>query len=95
MGGQRTKIKNYSHDNLLKETELNAALTGSTVGQEAARQRKQRLRKKEIRLLYAPILKLLKGVMSGVMRSVMNENQKSQSQVHATALRCLRVKPGK
>jgi hypothetical protein len=31
--------------------------------------------------------------MSGVMRSVMNENQKSQSQVHVTALRCLRVKP--
>jgi hypothetical protein len=29
-GGQRTKIKNYSHDNLLKETELKAALTGST-----------------------------------------------------------------
>jgi hypothetical protein len=30
MGGQRAKIKNYSHDNLLKETELKAALTGST-----------------------------------------------------------------
>jgi hypothetical protein len=29
-GGQRAKIKNYSHDNLLKETELKAALTGST-----------------------------------------------------------------
>ncbi len=28
-GGQRAKIKNYSHDNLLKETELKAALTGS------------------------------------------------------------------
>ncbi len=40
-------------------------------------------------------MKLQKGVMSGVMRSVMNENQKSQSQVHVTALRCLRVKPGK
>jgi hypothetical protein len=33
--------KNYSHDNLLKETELKVALTGSTVGQKAARQRKQ------------------------------------------------------
>jgi hypothetical protein len=30
MGGQRAKIKNYSHDNLLKEAELKAALTGST-----------------------------------------------------------------
>jgi hypothetical protein len=29
-GGQRAKIKNYSHDNLLKETELKAALIGST-----------------------------------------------------------------
>jgi hypothetical protein len=75
-GGQRAKIKNYSHDNLLKETELKAALTGSTVGQKAACQRKQRLRKKERRLLYAPILKLQRGVMLGVMRLVMNENQK-------------------
>jgi hypothetical protein len=33
-------IKNYFHDNLLKETELKAALSGSTVGQKAARQRK-------------------------------------------------------
>jgi hypothetical protein len=39
-GGQRAKIKNYSHDNLLTETELKAALTGSTAGQKAARQRK-------------------------------------------------------
>jgi hypothetical protein len=30
MGGQRAKIKNYSHNNLLKEAELKAALTGST-----------------------------------------------------------------
>ncbi len=29
-GGQRAKIKNYSHDNLLKETELKAALNGSS-----------------------------------------------------------------
>jgi hypothetical protein len=27
MGGQRAKIKNYSHDNLLKETELNPLVT--------------------------------------------------------------------
>jgi hypothetical protein len=37
MGGLRTKIKNYSQDTLLKETELKAALTGSNVGQQAAR----------------------------------------------------------
>jgi hypothetical protein len=30
LGGQRAKIKNYSHDNLLKETELKAALIGIT-----------------------------------------------------------------
>jgi hypothetical protein len=29
-GGQRAKIKNHSHDNLLKETEHKAALIGST-----------------------------------------------------------------
>ncbi len=33
-GGQRAKIKNYSHINLQKETELMAALIGSTVGQK-------------------------------------------------------------
>jgi hypothetical protein len=47
-----------------------------------------------IKILYAPILKLQKGVVSGVMRSVMNENQKSQSH-HVTALWCLKFKPGK
>jgi hypothetical protein len=40
MGGQRAKINNYSHDNLLKEKELKAALTGSTRRAKAARQRK-------------------------------------------------------
>ncbi len=85
MVGQRAKIKKHSHNNLLKETQLKAALTGSTVGQKAARQRKHNYWKKERCLLYAPILKLQKGVMSGVMRLVMNENQKSQSQVHVTA----------
>jgi hypothetical protein len=29
-GGPEGQIKNYSYDNLLKETELKAALTGST-----------------------------------------------------------------
>ncbi len=31
-GAKGPKKKNYSHDNLLKETELKAALTGSTIG---------------------------------------------------------------
>jgi hypothetical protein len=34
MRGQRAEIKNYFHNNLLKETELKAALTGSNVGQK-------------------------------------------------------------
>jgi hypothetical protein len=33
------------------------------------------IEKKERRLLYAPILKLQKGVMSGLMKPVMSENQ--------------------
>jgi hypothetical protein len=33
-GGPKGQIRNYSHNNLLKETELKAALTGSTVGQK-------------------------------------------------------------
>jgi hypothetical protein len=33
--------------------------------------------------------------MSGLMKSVMNENQNSQSQVRATAIWYLRFKPGK
>ncbi len=72
-GGQGAKIKNYSHNNLLTETELKPAVTGSTLGQ------------KERRLLYAQIFKLQKGVMLGVMRLLMNENLKSQSQIHVTA----------
>jgi hypothetical protein len=52
------------------------------------------IEKKERRLLDAPILKLQKGMVSGLMKLVMNENQ-SQSQVLATALRYLRFKPGK
>jgi hypothetical protein len=62
---------------------------------KAQRLKKKKKKKKERCLLYAPNLKLQKGVMSGVMRSMMNENQKSQAQVHVTALRCLIFKPGK
>jgi hypothetical protein len=85
-GRPEDQIKDYSHNNLQKNTELKAALTGSTVGQKA---------KKARCLLYAPILKLQKGMVSGLMKSVKNENQNSQSQVRATALRYLRFKPGK
>jgi hypothetical protein len=95
MEGQRAKIKNYSQDNLLKETELKAAVTGSTVGQKQPAKEGTTIEKKERRLLYAPNLKLQKGVMSEVMRSMMNDNQRSQSQVHVTALWCLIFKPRK
>ncbi len=50
-GKARGQIKEYSHNNLRKNTELKAALTGSTVRQKA---------KEERLLLYAPILKLQK-----------------------------------
>ena len=65
-GRPEGQIKDYSHNNLQKNTELKAALTGSTVRQKA---------KEERRLLYAPILKLQKGMVSGLMKSVMRENQ--------------------
>ncbi len=45
-GGQRAKIKNYSHDNLIKETELKAALTGSTRRANGSPPKKAQLLKK-------------------------------------------------
>jgi hypothetical protein len=39
-GGPEGQIKNYSHDNLLKEAELKATLTGTLEGPKAARQGK-------------------------------------------------------
>jgi hypothetical protein len=63
-GGQRAKIKNYSHNNLLKETELKAALIGSTGRAKGILPRKAQRLKKERRLFYPPILKLQKGKMS-------------------------------
>jgi hypothetical protein len=54
-GRPEGQIKDYSHNNLQKSTELKVALIGSTVRQKA---------KKERRLLYAPILKLQRGMMS-------------------------------
>jgi hypothetical protein len=45
-GGQRAKIKNQSHDNLLKEIELKAALTGSTRrAKDSLPKKAQRLKK--------------------------------------------------
>jgi hypothetical protein len=44
--GQRAKIKNHSHDNLLKETELKADLIGSTGRAKGSPTKKaQRLKK--------------------------------------------------
>ncbi len=83
-GGQRAKIKNFSHNNLLKETKLKAALTGSTGRAKGSPPKKAQRLKKERRLFYAPIFKLQKDVMSEVMRSMMNESQESKSQVHVT-----------
>jgi hypothetical protein len=68
MGGQRAKIKNYSHNNLLKETELKASLTGSTRRAKGSPPENAQRLKKERRLLYAPILKLQKGKMSKLMK---------------------------
>ncbi len=67
-GGQRAKIKNYSQDNLLKETELKAALTGSTVGQKQPAKESTTIEKKEKCLRYAPNLKLQKGKMLKLMK---------------------------
>jgi hypothetical protein len=48
-GGQRAKIKNYTHDNLLKETEFKAALTGSTRRAKGSPPKKaQRLKKRKM-----------------------------------------------
>jgi hypothetical protein len=68
MGGQRAKIKNYSHNNVLKETELPAALTGSTRRARGSPSKKAQRLKKERRLLYAPIFKLQKGEMPKLMK---------------------------
>jgi hypothetical protein len=46
-GGQRAKIKNFSHDNLLKETELKAAPTGSTRRAKGSPPKKAQRLKKE------------------------------------------------
>jgi hypothetical protein len=70
-GKARGQIKDYSHNNIQNNTELKAALTGSTVRQKA---------KKERRLLYAPILKLQKGMMSGLMKIA---NHRSMRQRHS------------
>ncbi len=85
MGGQRAKIKNYSHNNVLKETKLKAALTGSTRRAKGSPPKKAQRLKRKRRLLKAPILQLLRGVVLMVMRLQLNESQVCQSQVHVTA----------
>jgi hypothetical protein len=84
-GGPEGQIKNYSHDKLLKETELKAALTGSTRMAKGSPPKKAYRLKKERRLLFAPNLQILRGVVTMVMRLLMNENQECQSEVHVTA----------
>ncbi len=66
--GARGQIKNYSHDNLLKETEGKAALTGSTRRAKGSPPKKASRLKKERHLLYAPNLKLQKGKMLKLMK---------------------------
>ncbi len=60
-----------------KETELKAALTGST--------RTRRAKGSPPKKAQAKILQLLRGVVSMVIRLLMNENQECQSRVCVTA----------
>ncbi len=60
-GGQRAKIKNYSHDNLLKETELKAALTGSTGRAKGSPPNKARRLKKGKTLTLCSNLEVAEG----------------------------------
>ncbi len=82
LGGQNKKLILRQ---LLKKQSLKQLWLEELEGLKATRQRMHNDWKKERRLLYAPILKLQKGVMFWVMRLLMNKNQKSQSQVHVTA----------
>jgi hypothetical protein len=94
-GGPEGQIKNYSHDNWLKETELKAALNWSTRRAKGSPVKKSTTVEKGRRLLYTPNLQLFRGVVSMVMRLQMSENQVCQSQVHVTARRYLIFKPEK
>jgi hypothetical protein len=60
-GGQGAKIKNYSRDNLLKETELKAALTGSTRRAKDSRPKKAKRLKKGKMLTLGSNLAVVEG----------------------------------
>jgi hypothetical protein len=78
-GCQRARIENYSHDNLLKETELKTALTGSTGKAKGSPPKKaKRLKKGKTLTLGSYHAVGLRDVVSMVMRLLMNENQESQ-----------------
>ncbi len=53
--GPEGQIKNYSHDNLLKETELKAALTGSTRRAKGSPPKKAQRFKRKRHLLFATV----------------------------------------
>ncbi len=54
-------VKNYSHDNLLKETELKAALTGSTRRAKGSPPKKAQWLKKEKTLTIGSKLEVAEG----------------------------------
>jgi hypothetical protein len=60
-GGQRAKIKNCSRDNLLKETELKSALTGSTRRAKGSLPKKAQRLKKEKTLTIGSKLEVAEG----------------------------------
>jgi hypothetical protein len=84
-GGQRAKIKNYSHDNLLKETELKAAVTGSIGGAKGSPPKKAQRLKKGKTLTLCSNLEVAERCDIGGDEAKMNGNQESQSQVYVTA----------
>ncbi len=61
MGGQSAKIKDYSHDNLLKETELKAALIGSTRRAKGSPPKKAHRQKKGKALTLGSNLAVVEG----------------------------------
>ncbi len=85
MGGQRAKIKNNSHDNLLKETELKGS--SDWKHQKGKRQpaKESTTIEKGKTLTLGSNLAVVEGCDVGGDELLMNENQESQSQVHVTA----------
>ncbi len=65
-GAQGAKIKNYSRDNLLKETELKAALTGSTRRAKGSPPKKAQRLKKGKTLTLGSNLAVVEGCDVGV-----------------------------